>query len=148
MKTIIFLGILGITAILFTSCEKELNKVVLTDHNIPTQITAYQAQHFADNTIIKVVKDKELLSFTYNVYLAGNIKLEFNSKYEITEIDGTTKLPNSVIPKSILKYIVKYYPNNFITDWNLKRNYQEIELNNGLKLDFRLDGTFLRVDID
>ncbi len=74
------------------------------------------------------------------------VALDFNSSYEITDIDGTTQLPDSVIPQAILDYVAQSYPANFITDWELERNHQQIELNNGLELEFELNGAFIRID--
>jgi hypothetical protein len=76
----------------------------------------------------------------------GAVVLGFNSSYEITDIDGTTQLPDSVIPQAILDYVAQSYPANFITDWELERNHQQIELNNGLELEFELNGAFIRID--
>ncbi|MBZ0242130.1 MAG: PepSY-like domain-containing protein, partial [Bacteroidales bacterium] len=77
-----------------------------------------------------------------------NIELEFNSAYQIIEIDASTQLPNSVIPQSILDYVSEHYPDNYITDWELENNHQQIELDNGLELEFGLDGVFIRIDSD
>jgi len=90
--------------------------------------------------------DTENNLVTYDIYLNGNIELEFNNEYEIIEIDGRAQLPDSVIPSAILDYVAQNYPNNFITDWDLERDHQQIELDNGLDLEFTMTGEFIRID--
>jgi hypothetical protein len=60
--------------------------------------------------------------------------------------DGTTQLPDSVIPTALLDYVKEKHPENFITDWELENKHQQIRLDNGLSLEFDLDGKFLRID--
>jgi len=55
-------------------------------------------------------------------------------------------LPNSVIPEKILQYVTVNYPTNFITDWKLDGKNQEVQLDNGLNLEFNIKGDFLRID--
>jgi hypothetical protein len=121
------------------------NEVILNDSEIPTTIKSYVETHFADNTIILVVKDFEDNITTYEVFLNNKIDLEFNSSFEITSIESSTKLPDSVIPQPILTYVAENYPNNFITDWELETTYQEVELDNDLELEFTLTGDFVRI---
>lgn len=78
--------------------------------------------------------------------LSENINLEFNRKNEIIEIDGLTELPSSVIPEKLRQYVINNYPSNLITDWELDDKNQQIELDNGLDLEFNMNGDFLRID--
>ncbi len=82
------------------------------------------------------------------MYLSENVELTFNNTFQIIEIDGTTQLPDSVIPAAILDYVAQNYPNNFITNWELEDNHQQVELNDETELEFTLDGVFIRVDND
>ncbi len=124
------------------------NEIVLTASEIPAEISTYITTHFPDSSIIRAIKETDDNIISYEVYLSDNFELTFNSDFEIIEIEGDTQLPNSVIPQAILDYVAQNYATNFITDWELKTNYQEIELNNGLELEFTLEGVFIRVDED
>ncbi|HXK74209.1 MAG TPA: PepSY-like domain-containing protein, partial [Bacteroidales bacterium] len=94
----------------------------------------------------QAIMERDGLSKTYDILLSENISLEFNRKKEIIEIDGETQLPNSVIPEKILQYVTVNYPTNFITDWKLDGKNQEVQLDNGLNLEFNIKGDFLRID--
>ena len=139
LVTLVTLGLMLSAA----SCDDEK---ALTDNDIPTEISTYVTTHFPSNSIIRVTEDKDGLKTSYDVVLSGNIKLEFNNRKEITDIDGSSQLPDSVIPQAIRTYVTENYPNNFITDWELEDNHQQVGLNNDIDLEFSMDGVFIRVD--
>ncbi|MFV0366205.1 MAG: PepSY-like domain-containing protein [Mangrovibacterium sp.] len=145
MKNFKFAVLFAVLAMV-VSCSDNDKETILTGTNIPTQITSYQATHFPENPISTVIKDEERKSVSYDVYLQNGIKLEFNSAFEVCDIDGVTKLPDSVIPQEILNYVAKNYPNNLITDWEFEDGHQQVELDNHLELEFNLDGSFIRMD--
>ena len=125
------------------SCDQEK---VMQASEYPSEITSYVSTHFPNNSILQIVKDSEGMTKKYEVLLSENIRLEFDNKKEITDIDGNKQLPNSVIPEKILQYVMANYPNNVITDWELENKRQQIGLDNGLDLEFNLEGDFLRLD--
>lgn len=114
--------------------------------NIPESIATFINDHFPNAKVIKVMKTVKLDKVTYDVELEGGIELEFNSKMQIIEIESKTKLPDSVIPTKILDYVTLHYPDNFIIEWELENDHQEVELDNGVELEFTMDGVFIKVD--
>jgi Protein of unknown function (DUF2874). len=133
-----------------TACsdDDDDDRIVLTDANVPTEITNYVKSNFPQNAILKTVKETNGKSFSYEVLLAENFQLEFDEAFNIVEIDGVTALPASVIPDAILDYVAEHYATYFITDWELELDHQQVELNNKVELEFRMDGTFIRIDND
>lgn len=125
-----------------TGCDKE---EIIPSKDIPSEITNYISIHFPNNTIVQAINDTK----TYDILLSESISLEFNRKKEIVDIDGVdgiTQLPNSVIPEKILQYVTTNYPTNFITDWELDGKNQQVQLDNGLDLEFNMKGDFLRIE--
>ena len=135
--------ILALFAIIFTSCSNDDDnnsndsEIVLTEAQIPNEVTAYIAQHFPSNTTNTVIEDTDDNVITYDVYLSESIELEFNSNFEIIEIDSFNQLPDSVIPQAILDYVALNYPTNFITGWELEYNHQQVDLNNNIELELK-----------
>lgn len=120
---------------------------IITQSELPAAIKTYLKTHFAENEVLQATLDKGMFSKSYDVILNNDITLEFDSKDKIEEIKSHhSKLPDSVIPKSILDYVKKNYPNNFITEWDLDKGKQKLELDNGIDLEFTLEGHFLRID--
>lgn len=147
--------VIGVSMTMPVSSKTILNKgdvientcdVVIPESELPKEIKDYLKKHFPDSKVLKVEKEKSGLGHKHDLKLDNGIELEFNSKNEITEIEGSIKLPDSVIPKSILKYVETNYPENGVTDWKLDKNKQEVELDNGIELEFNLNDEFLRID--
>lgn len=128
----------------FASCDKE---TIVQHHDLPKEINNFVTTHFPDNKIIQSVKDRDGLELTYDVILENNIKLEFNNKKQIIDIESRGKLPESAIPTTISKYVATHYADNYITGWELDDRKQQVTLNNGLELEFNLSGEFLRIDL-
>lgn len=138
------IGLFAAALILVTSaCSKE---TVVPEEKLPASIRTYVDTHFPDNEILQVVKDRNGLNVSYELALSGSFTLEFDRKNEIKEIEGTTQLPDSVIPAKILDYVSVKYPGQFIKKWEKDDNRQEVELDNRLELVFNLAGDFLRID--
>ncbi|GAB1402903.1 hypothetical protein MASR1M74_00810 [Lentimicrobium sp.] len=128
---------------MLTSCEKE---TVLPASEVPAEITTYVKTHFSDHKILQVIKDKDGFTKTYDVILEGGFSLEFDRKLEIIEIDGSSRLPDSVIPAKILDYVNQNYSGIYITDWETDGKNQQVGLENELELEFNMSGEFLRID--
>lgn len=124
-------------------CEKE---TIILANNLPAEIQSYLSTHFPSNEVIQIIKDRDGLSLTYDVILQGNFMLEFNRKKEVIDIDGQSKLPDSVIPVKLLEFVQTNYSDNFITHWEIEGKNQQIQLDNGLELIFTTDGRFLKID--
>ena len=127
----------------FVSCTKD---VALTEQEVNSKITEFVQKHFPGHTIIQAIKDRDFLHKSYDVWLSDNVKLEFNRKYEVIDMESETRLPDSVIPAKILEYVTARYPQLYITDWSKDDNRQEVELNNDLTLIFNKSGEFMRID--
>jgi len=128
--------------VVFASCKKE---TIVEEQHLPVEITNYISAHFPTSTITKAVKEKDGNDL-YEISLSSGAKLEFNKSNEVIDIDGVSKLPDSVIPNSLLNYASSNYPTNYIIGWERKTANQEIELNNAIVIVFTLSGDFLRVD--
>ncbi len=110
------------------------------------EIKEYILKHFPSGKVALYKIDSHLFSKKYKVLFEDGTKLNFNKDNQIIEIDSKNKLPDTVIPPKLLTYVKDNYPKNYITEWELKRNKQEIELDNGLELEFTLEGDFIRID--
>src|SRR5690606_24942570 len=131
---IILLAVLGLTA-----CEKE--KLIDTT-DLPSAAQAYIETHFGETEIVQVVKDIDGLRKTYDVYLSTGVELEFDKSGVIKSVESNRndRLPDSVIPTTILAYATANYPDAHIVSWETDDRGQEIELSNGLDLHFNANG--------
>lgn len=142
MKYFMFLFML-MSSVLLIGCDKEK---VVAESDLPDEIVAYLNEHFSGIEVSQVIRDRDGLSKHYEVKLVDGTQLEFNRKDEVREIESPNRLPDSVIPAKILVYTTANYSNNYIVKWELDNKEQQVDLNNGVELDFDLDGNFLRID--
>lgn len=140
MKKILLFSLL---AVFFISCEKES---LIAENELPSEITTYLNTHFPSTPVIQIIKDKDGFEVTYEINLDGGFYLEFNKKRQIIDIEGTQKLPDSVIPSKIREYTSANYPSEDIIGWEKDGYNQQIKFNNGLELLFSQSGEFLRID--
>jgi len=127
------------------SCEKES---LITEDKLPAKISEFLQTHFEGKKVLQVLKDKELVSTSHVVLLEGNVRLDFDGKDDIEEIESSSKLPDSVIPIKLLDYVQANLPSSFVIGWEKEDKNQEIQLNTGEKIEFNMDGVFLRFDFD
>lgn len=138
-----FCVLIILTSISYSSTAQHRN-IPLKD--IPQPITTYLKTHFPNNAVLKASFDDHTVYKKYEIELKNKISLEFNPQFTVREIKSKSKLPDSVIPEKILKYVKSNYPKNSISDWELDKGIQKIELNNGYDLEFNLNGEFIRIE--
>lgn len=144
MKKVIYSVVsFAVVLMAFAACDKE--SIVSAD-GLPKDAQLFITQHFPDQEILQVVKERDDLKTTYDVYLSDGFDLDFDKKGKILSVEGTSKLPDSVVPAKILAYVEANYPDDFIRDWELDDRGQEITLSNGMDLKFDKNGNFLRID--
>ncbi|HUH36002.1 MAG TPA: PepSY-like domain-containing protein [Moheibacter sp.] len=136
-----FLGVL-LTAAVFAFGQDK----IVAYSELPQSIQSYISQHFPKHQVLQSEMENKLNSKEYEIVLSGNVKLEFDKNNQIKSIDAKSRLPESVIPAKIAAYVKTNYPNNFMKEWELKKNKQKVELDNGLELEFSLNGDFLKID--
>ena len=114
--------------------------------NICEPIKNYVSTHFPNATIRKVERDMENGRVEFDVYLSDLSELEFFEDCTIHEVETRNGLPASVLPSPIAADAASRFPGATIVKWELYPNYQEIQLANGVEVEYTLDGVFIRID--
>ncbi len=146
MKTMKIVKHTLLAAFLMLSFAMNAQDQVITSDEVPTAIKTYLSNHFPDQKIMRAEIDMEGFSKRYEIRLQDGYKLEFDHKYRVLELDSRKGLPESVIPKRIRDYVKSNYPQQRVTDWEMDDGKQNVELDNGLELEFDRKGNFLRID--
>lgn len=142
--------VLGISTlfmvVLFASCEKE--EMIGMD-GLPAAGASFLNEHFSDIVVSNVKKEKDGLSGTeYTAYLQNGVQVKFdkNGNWEEVDAPDNMAIPTSFIPGKIVAYIAEHYPSAEINSIDKERNRYDVELTNGLDLEFNSDGDFVRID--
>lgn len=142
MKTIIFSAF-----VFFLGINANAQETAIKNSELPAEATAFIKKYFSKNTIHHAIKDQDKNKITYEVMLDNMTELEFTEKGDWKEVDGKNKvIPTGYILKPILDYVKNNYPKASITHIDKGLNDIDIDLDNGIELEFDLKGKFLRID--
>lgn len=133
--------------------DKDDHEDIIEINQVPKQILDFVAKYFGDSSIIlaKSDDDKEV-----KVYLSSGYKLEFNSKLQWEEIEGSVKnsIPSNLLPEKSANYLQDKHPSYVIVDLEFDDNKYEVELKNKenpkqeLEIVFDKNGEHLSTDFD
>lgn len=140
--------ILGAITALFmvTSSYAQDGKATISKNQLPTIVNKNITKYFGNKNITHMVKDWDNGRVSYDIYFEDGTEAEFFNNGNLKEAKNYSGLSNSIIPANIRNYVSKNFPGTSIVKWEKSRNKQEIELSNGVGLDFDLRGNFLRID--
>lgn len=135
-----------LVAFAMASFAVNAQETIIKTTELPAAAVQFLATHFKDNAVSRAVKDAEILKMTYEVTLADGTEVEFSKKGDWKEVDGKHKaIPTAFIPKEIVDYVKTNYPKEQITHIDKDNNY-DVDLSNGIDLEFNMAGKFLRID--
>lgn len=139
--------ILGLIASTFFSLSVSAQKTSITAAELPANAQTFLKKHFPNETPSSIIKEKEVFSTEYKVQFSNAIEIEFDGKGNWEEIDGNhTAIPISAIPAKIAAYVKTNYKDASVTKIDKSRWGYEVDLSNGLELEFDSTEKFLRID--
>lgn len=120
---------------------------IVTFNQLPTKGQNFISKYFQKGQVSTVILDNDYISKDYDVVLTNGTKIEFDGKGNWKEVDGKRNaIPTAFIPQSILNYVNKSFPNTKIIKIEKNRFSYDVELTNGLDLEFDSKGNFIRID--
>lgn len=115
--------------------------------SLPDAITTFIKQQFPNATIVGVDPDQDHGGMEYDVYLNDGTELDFDANNQWETIESRGKgVPAVFIPKAIATYVKSNYQNLPIVKIHKEHYGYEIELNNGMELNFDRSGGFMGMD--
>jgi hypothetical protein len=122
--------------------------IKISASELPANITIYLSKNYAGKTVIKAEKYVN----KYEVTISDLTKIEFTLSGAFIEVSG--KKSNGVkvsddpmvnLPQNIKDYLAKNYPGVTIYKAEKSLNKYEVKLNNGIRVDFNLNGQVIRI---
>lgn len=142
MKT----NILGAFVVVFmvSNTYAQQDDAPITQSQLPVVVSKNVGKYFGKKPITQIVKDSDDGRVTYDIYFEDGSEAEFSNNGSLKEAKSYSGLSNAIIPARIRTYVSKYFSGASIVKWERGINRQEVELSNGIELDFDLKGRFLR----
>jgi hypothetical protein len=146
MKTL--LKITATILLLFVVTNASAQDKAISFAKLPTKAQVFVKKHFSENDIATVMMDTEyLIKKEYEVILKNGSKMEFDADGEWKKIAmKEIAVPAQLVPATISQYIHKSFPNTFVKEVKKQKNGYEVEISNGLDLEFSKKGQFIRID--
>ncbi len=134
-----------VSSVVFMTAAPDHDYVITFDQ-LPAVSQTFVSTHFAEAQVAYCMRD----SHSFEVRLADASEVEFNLNGTWKEVDCKYKeLPASVtalLPAAIPTYVKANFPTVVITKVSAKMWGFEIELNNGLDIEFNTTSQFLKID--
>lgn len=128
-----------------TACADHYQLIKYSE--LPVQAQAFIQQHFNQEDISHIERDREGIHYEYNVYLKNATEIDFDYQGNLQSIDCKhTTVPEGIVPDVIMSFISSHYPNLFVVEYIIDYRHQTVELNNEIELIFDRKGHFLRMD--
>ena len=111
---------------------------------LPAAAQQFVRDHFADGRVKHVRMEGRLADRDYEVVFVDGTHVRFDKHGNWDEIyTHYGKIPATVLPQKARTYMREHYPEVPMTGVEHDRKGYEIELSNGLELDFGPDGSLL-----
>ncbi len=131
-----------------TASQADNNDRPITLDKLPAAAQSFLKSHFADLTLAYAVEDPKWVGSEYEVTYTDRTEVDFRSNGEWSSVERKyAAVPSAIVPKQIADYVAKSnYPNQYVRKIERKTYSWEIELSNGLEIEF--DKNFQVIDID
>ena len=142
----IFLSLAIVMVACLIACSCSAKNTIVKVQDLPQAAQAFLATHFSNTDVALVIKDGN----EYEIRMENGWELEFDNKGQWEKIDcQRDAIPASVtstLPEAIVSYLSSNFENAFVTEISKDRSGYDIELSNGLDLEFTSKGRFKRID--
>lgn len=139
-----------IMAIIATASALAIDKYTINREELPEAARQMLETYFPKVKIGMIKVDRHLLKKTdYDVRLVNGTTIEFNNAGKWTSVDCKTReVPEGLIMKPIRNYVKKNFDNLKIVRIEKEKNGYEVELSDGVELEFNLLGIYKSAKFD
>lgn len=130
------LALLAVTATMtfLVSCDRES---FIDDDALPTSAQTFLQTYFPSAQIVSAMQEGSGRWAEYEVMLADGSQLSFNHKGEWRDVDCAGKaVPAGIVPEAIQQKVTTLYPTAVVVEISRDDNGYEVELDNGIELEF------------
>ena len=114
---------------------------------LPSAAQQFVKTNFADNTVVFVTKDDDLIAPDYEVVLDNGTVLQFSSAGSLEKIEAfRTGVPQNLVPEKKNAYVSANYPDAVFKEYEVEKGKHEVKLSNGLELTFNSVFTLIEID--
>ena len=129
--------LVALSAICFSMSATAGRDKPINVEELPPTAQQVIKQHFANQKVVLVKADSELLDKEYNVRFLNGDRVEFDRNGEWEEVDcKNSQVPTALVPTEIARKIDELYPQAKVLQMSRDRKEYEVKLSNRVKLEF------------
>lgn len=142
------IGLIGMCLMISAASLFAKDKVTKDASVLPANSKEFLNRHFHGVQISHIKVEEGLLKTdSYDVILTNGVNVEFTGSGNWKEVEGKNiAVPAEIVPATIRKYVQTNYPGKIIVSIEKDRREYDIKLDNGIDLDFDLNGNFKKID--
>ncbi|UIR54725.1 PepSY-like domain-containing protein [Sphingobacterium sp. SRCM116780] len=139
---------MAIVVLVALSTSGFAQKKVINSNQLPANAQTFIKNNFSTNQISSIIEETENLFYKeYKIILKNGTKIDFDKTGNWEEVDGeNTAIPLKIVPTAIKNYIAKSFPDTQIVKIKQSNRKYEVEISNGLELQFNKKGQFIKID--
>lgn len=136
MRKVILAALILFTGIA-TSNADDRGRPISIDR-LPKAAQEFLTAHFKNLTVAFAVEDPKFIGSEYEVTYTDRTEVEFRTDGQWSSVERKyNAVPASIIPKQISNFVAKQnYPGQFVRKIDRNSYTWEIELSNGLEIEF------------
>ncbi|MFI3268642.1 MAG: PepSY-like domain-containing protein [Rikenellaceae bacterium] len=144
MKKLLFAAITLLFSVTTLSAEER----VIEKKSLPKSAQTFISTYYGKDKVSIATVEKDLFETDYKVILTSGVKIEFDEKGNWTDIEGrrNSEIPKALVPEYIHNYVKSNFSSNKIIKIERDRKTTEVELDNGMELEFNSNGRLIKVD--
>lgn len=123
------------------------NDKIVTLQELPKVAKTFVQKFFSTQTPSLITLDNDIVSKTYEVTYPDGTRIEFDGKGNWQEVEvRQSTIPAGIVPQVIQNDVVSRFPGQSVLHIERNRRGFEIELSNGIELEYNRQGKLLRTD--
>lgn len=144
LRSLMAIVVAVVSLTVFTSCDKE---AFIDEAALPTAAQTFIKNYFPSAQIAGVMKEGSGRWAEYDVTMTDGIQLSFNHKGEWRDVDcGGKAVPADLVPQAIRDKVAQLYPQAVIVEISRDNDGYDVELDNGIDLEFNKKYVLREVD--
>lgn len=137
-RLIIPLMSLFLACMMWSCSDDDDTDVAISYDQLPTAAKTFLAEYFAGDEVVRIEKDSKDDGSEYDVKFKSGADVEFDAAGQWVSVDAPfgVAVPSGIVPVEISNYVQTNYPESYISE--ISRGYPawEIELSNGVDVQF------------
>ena len=119
--------------------------------NLPNTAQNFINKYFSSVTVEGVDENSKWEIWAddkYEVKLSNGIELDFDENGNLLEIDSQNNeaVPMEALPANVRSYLMTNHADAEVIGWEMHDDEQEVELSNGVEVEFDSQGNFRKLD--